>query len=469
MKTNLNWWGRSALAVLVFGMPGWCKPLTATAAQSEVDVRRDATTEAVERTMPSVVSIATATLVERNDPYYNQWKWTRQFFGETVERQVREEPYASGSGVIIDEDGYIITNVHVIRQATKIQVKLANGDVYEAVALVVIPNSDLALLKLRAKPGEKFKAIRMAKDDDLLLGETVIAIGNPFGLEGSVSRGILSSKSRRQPERFSKLSYENWLQTDAAINPGNSGGALINLRGELIGINVAVYNNDDARGMGVGFAIPVKLISAAVTEFFTPEDLPLDGRMPVWFGAKFKPAPYPLSITEVRPGTPAEKAGLRAGQLVLQINGRSPRSPMDCAEMLLNSPEHTASFIVAENGTRREVKVPMVTFEDFFRQKLGAELSKLTTADVERFGLKAGDGVFIQSVSASSPAERAQLRPGFLLSRLDDQPVIDLSAAASLLSSKKSGDPVLVTVRMPERTVYGYAGWRQGTTTVKLP
>jgi len=465
MKLNLKLLAQGALAVLTLATPGGRTQAAAATDGAEIDIRRDATVEAVEKAMPCVVNIATATIVERNDPYY---RMMREYYGDRVKRQIWEEPAASGSGVIIDEDGYLITNIHVIQEASKIQVKLADGSVYEAQALVGIPNSDVALMKIRSKPGEKFKAIRLAKDDDLLLGETVIAIGNPFGLEGSVSRGILSSKSRRQPERDGKLTFENWLQTDAAINPGNSGGALVNLRGDLIGINVAVYNNEDARGMGVGFAIPAKSISAAVTEFFTPEDLPIEGRVPVWFGAKFKPAPYPLSIAEVRPGTPAEKAGLRAGQLVLQIDGKAPRSPMDCADLLLNSPNHRATLMVAENGKRREVKVDMPTFEDFFRQKLGAELSKLTAADVNRFGLSAGDGVFVQQVEANSPAERAQLRAGFLLSRLDDQPVVDLSAAATILNAKKAGDSVRATVRIPERTIYGFAGWRQGNTTVRI-
>lgn len=459
MKTkfrHLALWALATLAMTTTGMVGG-------AVEPPVDVRRDATVEAVEKAMPCVVNIATATLVERNDPYY---RMMREFYGDRIQRQVREEPASSGSGVIIDEDGYLITNIHVIQGATKIQVKLADERVYEAQALVGIPNSDVALLKIRSKAGEKFKAIKLAKDDDLLLGETVIAIGNPYGLEGSVSRGILSAKSRRQPGPEGKLTFENWLQTDAAINPGNSGGALVNLRGELIGLNVAVYR--ETQGMGVGFAIPVKMISAAVTEFFTPEDLPVEGRTPLWFGAKFKPAPYPLSITEVRAGTPAEQAGLRAGQVVLQINGQTPRSPMDCAEILLNSPNRAASIVVVDSGTRRELKVKLVNFDEFFRQKIGASLAKLTTTDVERFGLNPGDGVFLQTVTPDGPADRAQLQPGFLLSKLDGRAVLDLSELASLLSTKPAGGSVQATVRVPERNIYGYTSWRQGTTTLKL-
>lgn len=447
------------IGVLAFVVPGMRESTLAV----ESDIRRDATVEAIEKAMPCVVNIATATLVERSDDYY---RLLRQFYGDRIQRQVWEEPAASGSGVIIDADGYLITNIHVVQSATKIQVKLANGQVYEAQALVGIPNSDVALLKIRSKPGEKFKAIKLAKDDDLLLGETVIAIGNPYGLEGSVSKGILSSKSRRQPGPDGKLSFENWLQTDAAINPGNSGGALINLRGEMIGLNVAVYR--EMQGMGVGFAIPAKSLSAAITEFFTPEDLPFEGQPPLWFGAKFKPAPYPLSIAEVRARTPAEKAGLRAGQLILQINGKSPRSLIDCTELLLTSPNQVASLTVVENGTRRELKVNLIRFEDLFRQKLGAELGKLTTLEVDRFGLNAGDGVLVQTVTPDGPADRAQLRSGFLLNQLDGQAVVDLSAAASILEGKKSGESVRATVRIPERTLYGYAGWRQGTTTLKV-
>src|SRR5690349_11401091 len=150
MRTTLKWLARGAIAALALVAPG-ARGQTTTSAAAESDIRRDATVEAVERAMPCVVNIATATLVERNDDYY---RMLRAFYGDRIQRQVREEPAASGSGVIIDEDGYLITNIHVIQGATKIQVKLADGRVYEALALVGIPNSDMALLKMRSKPGE---------------------------------------------------------------------------------------------------------------------------------------------------------------------------------------------------------------------------------------------------------------------------------------------------------------------------
>ncbi|HWI59769.1 MAG TPA: trypsin-like peptidase domain-containing protein, partial [Bacillota bacterium] len=226
--------------------------LSAPARAAEPDIRRDATVTAIEKVMPCVVNIATETVIE-----YHEWydDMLRQFYG--WQRTPRQQKSISlGSGVIIDEEGYVLTNFHVVRRASRIQVKLWDGREYEADPLVATAGSDVALLKIRAKPGEKFKAVKFAADDDLLLGETVLALGNPFGLGGSVTKGILSSKNRRPATGNEPLKVEDWLQTDAAINPGNSGGPLVNLRSELIGLNVAVYREEHGeRGMGVGFSI----------------------------------------------------------------------------------------------------------------------------------------------------------------------------------------------------------------------
>src|SRR3954452_18925937 len=260
---------------------------------AEPDSRRDATVTAVEKVLPSVVNIATATMVEYEDAYQ---RFFREFYGYRVPLRREEKASSIGSGVIIDEEGYVLTNLHVVRRASRTQVKLWDGREYEADPIVAAVQSDVALLKLRAKPGEKFKAIRLAPDEDLFLGETVLALGDPFGLGGTVTKGILSSKTRRPPKGDEPLDINDWLQTDAAINPGNSGGPLINLRGELIGLNVAVYTE----GQGIGFAIPVKHVSEALASFFSPEI-----RNSLWFGARLKPGPSPLEVTAVQPHGPA--------------------------------------------------------------------------------------------------------------------------------------------------------------------
>ncbi|NDA65327.1 MAG: hypothetical protein EBY09_01605, partial [Verrucomicrobia bacterium] len=233
-------------------------------AQAQVaDVRRDATVTAVERAMPSVVNIATTTVVDNTDPAF---RWRAEFFGYRVRPQLAEVPSSVGSGVIIDETGYVLTNEHVVKGANRIWVKLMDGREIEAERVAGTRKTDVALLKMKTKEGDKFTPMRFAADDDLLLGETVITLGNPFGLGGSVSKGILSSKSRRPANEDSALDVADWLQTDAAINPGNSGGPLINVRGELIGLNVAVYRE----GHGIGFAIPIKRVNEALSRYFTP-------------------------------------------------------------------------------------------------------------------------------------------------------------------------------------------------------
>src|SRR5205085_4987775 len=177
-------------------------------------------------------------------------------------------------------------------RANRTQVKLWDGREYDATPMVATPFSDVALLKIQAKPGEKFKAVKFAADDDLLLGETVLALGNPFGLGGTVTKGILSSKSRRPPTGNEPLNIQDWLQTDEAINPGNSGGPLINLRGDLIGLSVAVYRE----GQGISFAIPARRVSAALAEMYSPETL-----HSLWFGARVRPGVFPLTIASVQP------------------------------------------------------------------------------------------------------------------------------------------------------------------------
>src|SRR5436190_3411542 len=263
---------------------------------TETDLRRDAAVLATEQVIPSVVNIATETVIE-----YHEWydDLLRQFYGWPNTPTHQEKSISLGSGVIVDEDGYILTNFHVIRRASRIQVKLWDGREYDADQVMTTESSDVALLKLKTKPGEKFKAIRFAGDDDLLLGETVLAVGNPYGLGGSVTKGILSSKNRRPATGNEPLKMEDWLQTDAAINPGNSGGPLVNLRGELIGLNVAVYRGEQGeRGLGVGFSIPVKQVSAALSYFFTPEVTDS-----LWFGARFKSTGSYLEVAAVQPGS----------------------------------------------------------------------------------------------------------------------------------------------------------------------
>ncbi len=431
---------RVGVRLAVFALVvGWG---ASTFAASAADVRRDATVMAIEKAKPSVVNIATARIVEYRDFYQ---ELLRQFYGAHTPSRRREQLDSIGSGVIIHEDGYVLSNLHVVRRASRVQVKLWDGTIYDAEPVVGTEQSDVALLRLKAPPGKKFQAIQLAEDDDLLLGETVLALGNPYGLGESVSRGILSSKNRRPPVGDEPLEIADWLQTDAAINPGNSGGPLINLRGELIGLNVAVY-----QGQGIGFAIPVKQVAAALSQFFAPE---LTDEL--WLGLRLKANSNPPVITAVQPGSPAETAGLRPGQQVLQVNGQPVSNLIGFTKLVAAAGRNTLNLLVAQNQDRRSVRVTLVPFPELIREKLGLVLDSPTP-----------QGLLISEVETNSPADRAQLQRGFLLTAMDGQPTRDLWKVGNLLTTKQPGDQVQLTVVVPRRPGGGYP--RQGAVTLRV-
>ena len=427
----------------------------------EVDIRRDAAVVATEQVIPSVVNIATETVIE-----YHEWydDLLRQFYGWPNTPLRQEKSISLGSGVIVDEDGYILTNFHVVRRASRIQVKLWDGREYEADPVMTTEASDVALLKLKTKPGEKFKAIRFAPDDDLLLGETVLAVGNPYGLGGSVTKGILSSKNRRPATGNEPLDVEDWLQTDAAINPGNSGGPLVNLRGELIGLNVAVYLDERGqRGAGVGFSIPVKQISAALSRFFTPEVTDS-----LWFGAQVKSGPGPLTIATVQAGSPAAKAGLRSGDQLLQINGEKPQNLISVTRLLVADTQHTAKIAIARGTERKSLQVRLTPLEDLIRQKLGLTLLEATPRTAQRLGIRPGEGLFVEDVEKDSPAEQAQLERGYIVTAIEGQKAAHPRAVALALAGSKKGDAVHLTVVVPRRIGSSFVEFRQGTVEVQV-
>ena len=414
-------------------------------AAAEPDVRRDAAVEAVQRVMPSVVNIATEEVIPISDPLENLF---REFFDPYYRHRQPNTQYSLGSGVILDEEGYVLTNFHVVGRARRVWVKLNDGREFEADKEAVSSAADVALIKIRAKKHETFTAIRLAADDDLLLGETVLALGNPFGLGGSVSKGILSSKTRRPPNQDEPLDVPDWLQTDAAINPGNSGGPLINLKGELIGINVAVLN----QGQGIGFAIPVKRITEKLAEIYSPEGM--DG---MWFGARVRPGSIPLQIATVQLESPAGKAGLRAGDFILQLNGRAPRSFIDFVGTLHNAKDQRDLVFALQRGAeRRNATVRQVPERTFFnaeliRRKIGATVQTLTPEAARNLGLFRTEGLMVSAVDVAGPAANVDLQRGMIITSLDGQPMNDVVSAAKKLYARAKGEKVRLELIVPSQ------------------
>jgi S1-C subfamily serine protease len=433
------------------GLAGWLGALSLAmpgAQGAETDVRRDAAVEAVAQVMPAVVNIGTETIIAVRDPFEDL---LQEFWGPYHRRRPSTTTqYSLGSGVIIDEAGYLVTNDHVVRRATRIQVRLEDQNgvkEYEAKLVGESSRSDIAMLKIEAKPGEKFRAVKFAADDDLLLGETVLALGNPFGLGGSVSRGILSSKSRRPAVENGPMGLEDWLQTDAAINPGNSGGPLINLRGELIGLNVAVYRE----GQGIGFAVPVKRVTEALLEISSPELRQL------WFGARVRPGGPTLVVSSLERGSPAETAGLRVGDVIVSVNGRAPRGFLDfikelsaCGdrrEVMLSLQRETAK----QDAVLRMVRNATVFNAALIKQKLGLSVQEITRDLAERLGLATDEGLVVAGVDRTGPGVDAGFQRGTIILALDGHPPENLVEAAKALYAKKKGEAVTLTILMQRR------------------
>ena len=389
-----------------------------------------------------VVSLVFAEVVGQMLEKHRQVRWSARF------------RWFWFTGVVVDASGYVLTNVHVVKDAGEIWVKIndKNGEarIYQAEVIAGSLATDIALLKIiPEEPGETFAAVTFASDDDLLLGETVLALGNPFGLGGSVSRGILSSKSRRTETGGSKLDIPDWLQTDASINPGNSGGPLINLDGEIIGINVAVLKE----GQGIGFAIPIKRVNESLSRIFTPEFL--EGN---WFGAAIRPGSNPLTVESVEPDSPAARAGMVAGDQIATINNHSPLNFIEFAKRLLNlGRKRAVKLQVKRKGELVACTVKLIPEKAYFnsgliRDKTGATLEELTPKVAKALGYNSTNGLVVSQVDDDSPADKAGLTTGVVVVAVDGQEVNDIVRAARLLHHKESGGRLMLDIVQVRRS-----------------
>jgi serine protease Do len=274
----------------------------------------------------------------------------------------------------------------------------------------------------------------------------VMALGNPFGLGGSVSKGILSSKTRRAAVTDNPMDMEDWLQTDAAINPGNSGGPLINLKGELIGLNVAIYKE----GQGIGFAIPIKRVAEALGDLFTPETL-----KSLWFGARFVASTNLIVVRAVEPGSPAEKAGFKKGDTVVRVNNKPAKNIIEVnREMISSGPRQEVSFVLQRDGQQQRANVRLIPETTFFnsklvQDKLGCAVQDMTPEIAGRLGLNSVEGVIVNSVDRGSPADAAGLKRGYVIESIDNVRLPDVTVAARLLHGKKKDTRATIGVIVP--------------------
>jgi Do/DeqQ family serine protease len=376
----------------------------------------------VKRVTPSVVNVYAARIVENRHPLMDDPVF-RRFFGGRPQDQVQR---SLGSGVIVDPNGLVMTNNHVIENMDQVKVSLADKREFEAEIVLKDPRSDLAVLRLK-DVSEKFPAITLGDSDALAVGDLVLAVGNPFGVGQTVTHGIVSAVARTQ---VGITDYQFFIQTDAAINPGNSGGALVDLSGKLIGINTAIFSRSGG-SQGIGFAIPVNMVRGVIASAQGGSSVV---RRP-WLGAKLQAVTAEISeafglkrpagalVGTVVQKSPADRAGLRTGDLIIGIDGTEVDDPNGFEyRFAMKATGGQAQLGVLRSGREIRLAVPLETAPDGPRDErvikarspfLGAKVANLSPALADELRLDVTlQGVAIVEVQESSTARGLGFRKG---------------------------------------------------------
>jgi serine protease Do len=349
-----------------------------------------------------------------------------------------------GSGVIVDEDGWIVTNYHVVQRATKITVNLADGSSYDAQFVSGDDKNDLALLKIQ--PKKPLMSIEIASDGQTMLGETVVAIGDPFGFDDTVTRGVISAKDRSWPP--DNPQFEDVLQTDAAINPGNSGGPLINTRGQLVGINMAILS----QAQGIGFAIPAKRVANLLAVWFSPEK-----RARLWLGMRFERAEGAIAVADVQADSPAARAGARKGDRLVAMDGQGINDVLRLQRSLIHKKAgDVVHFDVERGGSPTSIWVtlaalPKLSATDLMLKKFGLQVQLLTHDLAAGLGVSFVPGLVVADVQKNSPAGKAGFYRGIVITQIGGDGITSMDRLAEQLADVSPGDLVSMSVLITEQ------------------
>lgn len=417
---------------------------------------------------PSVVNVATAQVRSSTqegmgpfggqDPMSQFWE---RFFGGQVPRGAPQRRTGIGSGFIIDRDGTILTNYHVVDSAQKISVTLADGKSYDAKVIGKDQKTDIAVIKVDA--GRDLPAVSFGDSDRLEVGEWVMAIGNPFGLDHTVTSGIVSAKGRR----IGAGPYDNFIQTDASINPGNSGGPLLNLRGEVVGINTAIFSQTGGN-IGIGFAIPANLVKGLLPQ------LKDQGRVVRGFigttvqritpeiadSLRLKETQGAL-VAEVMKGSPAERAGLKTGDVIVEFDRNPVKDSGDLpAQVARVAPGTKVQIKVWRDG--KELALPLtvgeMTDDEIIAAvphgELGMTVQPVTPELAQRMELERAEGLVITSVQGGSAAEEAGLRAGDVILQINRRPVRSVEDFSRELAAGDKEKSMLLLVRRGENNLF---------------
>jgi len=379
-----------------------------------------------------------------------------------------------GSGVIVDPRGYILTNQHVVERADRIRVQLQDdppGVLHDAKVVGTDRETDLAVIKIDAN--KSFPAAKMGNSESVEVGDWVLAIGSPFGLNSTVTAGIISAKGRNiVPQR----QFQSMIQTDAAINPGNSGGPLVNMRGEIIGINTAIYTQSFGY-QGVGFAMPSNTAAQVYNQLIGPEHRVTRGSIGVEFNAQPSPAiarvygvKSGITVANVRNGGPADQAGIKVGDTITAINGKPVKTGDELVgEISSIKPGTKANVNLVRNGKEQQASVTVADRAKLYSDRLGDEdetaentseaqsktglsVRNMTPELADRLGIAAGKGVVVQDVKPGSFADDIGLARGQVILEINRQPLNSEEDFRRIQAQLKSGQDVVFLVRQGRNT-----------------
>jgi len=436
-------------------------------------------TQLAEEAGPSVVNIRTVKTVDNGGQVFKHFfgpqgppqggpfdEFFDRFFDQQYPREFKQR--SLGSGFILDRQGHIVTNNHVIENADQIQVKLKNGNEYDAEIIGTDPNTDLALIKIEAD--EKLPSLELGDSSDMKIGQWVVAIGNPFGLEHTVTAGIVSAKGRV----IGAGPYDDFIQTDASINPGNSGGPLLNMNGEVIGINTAIV----AGGKGIGFAIPSDLAKNIITELKESGEVTRG-----WLGVaiqelndelkQYYDVDQGVMITQVFKGDPADKAGIRPNDIITEVNGKDVDSPRELSRRIAAiKPGQKAEIKLIREGKTRTFNVEVAKREEEKladrsrgqtpgsnqEAELGLDVTDLSREMARQLNLEEVRGVIVTQVARDSKAAEAGFQKGDIIREINHEKIGSVTDFRKIIQDAESGQTLSFYVLRP----------RQGITIIKL-
>ncbi|KAB0671427.1 DegQ family serine endoprotease [Oryzomonas sagensis] len=403
---------------------------------------------------PCVVNISTISKKKMMQPFFEMSPFFEDFFGGDGQPQYRRDK-SLGSGFIISKDGYIVTNDHVVRDAETVQVKLSNDKVYDAKVVGGDQKTDIAVIKINATD---LPTAVLGDSDKLEVGQWAIAIGNPFGLDRTMTVGVISATGR---SNVGIETYENFIQTDASINPGNSGGPLLNIYGEVIGINTAIV----AAGQGIGFAIPANMAKPIFSQLIRKGNVSRG-----WMGVTIQPVTEELArsfglkqtkgalINDIMKGSPAERAGIRQGDVIIAFNGTDVKDPSHLQRLVgeagIGKPVKVTIF---RDGTPREVTMTLTSSDTASKQRRGAggepqgrgDQLGLTVDDSEE-----GDGAVVVDVARGGTAAEAGMRRGDVIVSVNRMRVTGSADYQRAIRQVRPGSTLTLLVRRGDANIY---------------